>query len=203
VPIDLNDPSKSKWTEDEIAETHDHIRNNMRAAQEFMSYLQTLCPRACVVTGLARIDYELERILRKIIDGDTEVSDDRLFAPDRPLGTYSSRCEMCFRLGLIDASFLKALRLYGKMRNLYAHEFEHVDMMASPVRDWMQEIENIVSVNDESTPEGLAFKKQREHPFFRFAIPLGLVLTMLMRLHFETPRFKPAFVASLHIDRTC
>lgn len=201
MPLDLNDPSKSKWTDEEIAATHQHILDSMRNTQDFMSYLQTLCPRACVVTGLARIDYELERILRKVIDGGTEVSDDRLFAPDRPLGTYSSRCEMCFRLGLIDADFLRALRLYGKMRNLYAHEFEHIDIMASPVRDWMQEIENIVSINDESTPEGLAFKKQREHPFFRFAIPLGLVLTMLMRLHFETARFRPAFVASLHIER--
>jgi len=181
--------------------THDHIVKNMTDTQNFISFLHGLCPRACVVTGLARIDHELELLLRKIIDGDEAIRDDRLFAPDRPFGTYSSRCEMCSRLNLIDADFVRALRLYGKVRNAFAHDFGEVNINLSPVSDWLSEIENIVRVNDGEGPEAEAFRKQREHPFYRFVIPLGLVLTMLMRLRYETPRYSPRFTASLHIHK--
>jgi len=76
--------------------------------------------RVMILVAAARLDDDLKTLLQKVMlhDGGGE---DRLFDVDRPLGTFSSRILLAFRLGLIDReceSYLQSLR---KLRNDAAH----------------------------------------------------------------------------------
>ena len=198
MPLNRDNPSASQWTEEELLESDRQVMDCIRKSSEFLTSLEQRCPRDVVILGTSKVDLELKHLLRKVIDGTSEVTEDRLFNPDRALGTYAARCDLCFRLRLIDETFLRVLRLYGKIRNKYAHHSGDLSLLESPLKDWLQEIENVVCANDYPGEQGERFKKAREHPYYRFTIPLGLILNILLRLQYETPQFLPAFTGSLH-----
>src|ERR1700727_2523834 len=76
--------------------------------------------RALVVVGAARLDVALEELLKKVLRHHPGGSDN-LFDPDRPLGTFSSKISLCYRMGLLDHDFERALNLVRKIRNDFAH----------------------------------------------------------------------------------
>jgi hypothetical protein len=173
------------------------VNECMKAGWEFLHMMGNMHPLSAVILGVARIDVELESLLRKLIDGEDKVKDEKLFSHDRPLGTYSSRYEMCYRLRLIDEPLYRILKIYGKIRNHIAHSHDFSSMASSPIKDWLDAIEEVVSVNDFGHVNEEELKQKREHPFFRFAIPLSMVFQMLMRLRLELKRFEPPYTATV------
>lgn len=79
--------------------------------------------RGAVLLGAARIDQALESLLKRTLLPNVG-GDDNLFDPDRPLGTFSSKIALTYRLGLIDKSVEHALQMIRKIRNEFAHSFE-------------------------------------------------------------------------------
>jgi len=77
--------------------------------------------RAAVILAAAKIDYLLQEILKKFLIP-THSLQDQFIDSDRALGTFSSRIQACFRLGLIEASFSKELDIFRRLRNEIAHE---------------------------------------------------------------------------------
>lgn len=77
--------------------------------------------RAAVIIAAAKLDNELrDLIVSRLVPSPT--SDDELVDGDRPLGTFSARIKMAFRLGLIDAEVARSLDLVRRIRNQFAHE---------------------------------------------------------------------------------
>jgi hypothetical protein len=100
--------------------------------------------RAGVILGAARIDELLYELLAAFLLPSPNSNDD-LLDTERPLGTFSARISMCYRLGLIDASFTRSLHLIRRIRNGFAHETaggtldsgvhrDRVNVLASPFR---------------------------------------------------------------------
>jgi hypothetical protein len=77
--------------------------------------------RATVVVGAARLDLALEHLLKGAMHHHPGGSEDNLFDQDRPLGTFSSRIALAYRLGLIDRDVERALQLIRRIRNDFAH----------------------------------------------------------------------------------
>jgi len=76
--------------------------------------------RAAVVVGAARLELALERLLTRSMQLHPGGSDN-LFDADRPLGTFSAKISLAFRLGLLDKKVESALQLVRKIRNDFAH----------------------------------------------------------------------------------
>src|SRR5207245_320315 len=57
--------------------------------------------RTLVIGGAARIDVAIERLLRAVMQHHPG-GNDNLFDPDRPLGTFSAKISLAYRLGLLD-----------------------------------------------------------------------------------------------------
>jgi DNA-binding MltR family transcriptional regulator len=63
---------------------------------------------------------QLERLLRQtFVDDKTAI--DELFRPLAPLGSYSSRIELCYALGLLPGQAKRDLHLIRKIRNDFGH----------------------------------------------------------------------------------
>ena len=88
---------------------------------EFVNEFKKESDRAAVILGASKLDQILGMILTKHLIACPTSSDD-LFDNNGPLGTFSSKINMCFRLGLIDSELCRAIHLTRKIRNSFAHE---------------------------------------------------------------------------------
>jgi hypothetical protein len=101
---------------------------------EFKKNFSAESDRACVVLVAARLDELLHQALSAhLLPPPTR--DDNLLDSDRALGTFSSRIDACYRLGLIDAEFCRALHLLRRIRNEFAHESSDSSLEKSPHRE--------------------------------------------------------------------
>jgi hypothetical protein len=109
---------------------------------EFLAFVQEFVgesDRAAVILGAAKIDTQLYQILQKVLVPQPSSGDD-LLDTERPLSSFSSRINMVYRVGLIDAEFVRALHLIRKIRNSCAHELSGVSLGAGPARDRIREL---------------------------------------------------------------
>jgi hypothetical protein len=83
--------------------------------------------RGGVLLGAARLDYALEKLLKSVMQPNVG-GDDNLFDPDRPLGSFSAKISLAYRLRLIDKSVEHTLQMIRKIRNDFAHSFEDTNL---------------------------------------------------------------------------
>lgn len=98
-----------------------HTKDEIARVWKFIEDFAKESDRAAVIVGAARIDEALCQMLVAFLLPSTSSSDE-LLDNDRPLGTFSSRIHLCYRLGLIDADLARALHLIRKIRNGFAHD---------------------------------------------------------------------------------
>jgi DNA-binding MltR family transcriptional regulator len=73
--------------------------------------------------------------------------DDNQFHPDRPLGTFSAKINLAYRLGLLDDKIEHALQLIRKIRNDFAHATTEVGLSQPSHADRVHEIVKCVRHN--------------------------------------------------------
>jgi hypothetical protein len=95
--------------------------------------------RAAVVVGAARLELALERLLTRSMQLHPGGSDN-LFDPDRPLGTFSAKISLAFRLGLLDKKVESALQLVRKIRNDFAHSVSAASLADSSHSNRLREL---------------------------------------------------------------
>lgn len=76
--------------------------------------------RGLVLVGAARLDLALEHLLKAVMAPSAE-PDDKLFTPDRSLGSDGAKISLAARLGLIEAAIEQALHAIRSVRNDFAH----------------------------------------------------------------------------------
>jgi DNA-binding MltR family transcriptional regulator len=105
----------------------------------FMDEFKNETDRACVILCGAKIDFLLQQILARYLLPNTGSSDE-LLDSDKPLGTFSSKIHACYRLGIIDSEFARALNIFRKMRNIFAHEMSNCSFASGSHRDRINEL---------------------------------------------------------------
>jgi hypothetical protein len=99
------------------------VKQAVDFASELKAFIAILAyegERSLVIGGAARIDVGLERLLKAVMSRGPRGKDDNLFDPDRPLGTFSAKIKLAYRLGLLDDDVEHALQLIRKIRNDFA-----------------------------------------------------------------------------------
>lgn len=83
--------------------------------------------RAKVVLSVCYLDEVLDQLL-KIVLKPSDSKNDLLFnGPQAPLGTFSSKIEMTYRMGLISKEIKDSLNYIRKIRNEFAHNLLESD----------------------------------------------------------------------------
>jgi len=91
------------------------------AFQTFVDEFKGESDRAAVILGAAKLDSLLAQILDHVLLPSLS-STDELLEGDSPLATFSSRINVCYRIGIITPEFAKSLHLVRRIRNGFAHE---------------------------------------------------------------------------------
>ena len=114
--------------------------------QQTVSWLEQLVgdERLMVIVATARLDDLLKRLLQSTMLHHPGGSDN-LFDADRPLGTFSSRILLAYRLGLLSREFESFLQTLRKLRNDAAHAVQHIDLTTSPHLDRVIHLQSLAS----------------------------------------------------------
>lgn len=112
----------------------------------FQSLISNESDRGAVLVSAALIDDGLKQlIVKKLVSSGSKV--DRLFdGGNAPLGTFSARIEMAYRLGLIQQSTKELLNIFRKIRNEFAHHYDEVSFNDVRVR---QRLKSLFSKHDD------------------------------------------------------
>lgn len=95
--------------------------------------------RACVILSAAKLDAQLYLLLSKTLKP-AFGNQDELLDGDSPLGTFSSKINIAYRLGLLDSHFAKSLHLIRRIRNAFAHEFKSMSLTNGGHADRIREL---------------------------------------------------------------
>jgi hypothetical protein len=98
-----------------------------QAAQQIALQMLEERGRGAVLVGVARVDAALEHLLQAVMTP-APPKGDRLFLPDRPLGSLGAKVALARRLGLIDEPVERALSVLRKLRNSFAHSAESASL---------------------------------------------------------------------------
>jgi DNA-binding MltR family transcriptional regulator len=90
--------------------------------------------RATALVGAARLETNLEQLLRRLLVDDAEIVDD-LFGENRPLESFSSCIKMAFCLGLIGPELRKNLDVIRGIRNDFGHTHRKLSFNDDSIRD--------------------------------------------------------------------
>jgi hypothetical protein len=107
--------------------------------KRFVNEFKGETDRAAVIIGAAKLEYLLYQILSSHFVPSPGNYDD-LLDSDSPLATFSSKINIAFRVGLIDAQFARALHLIRRIRNSFAHEATGVKLDSGSHRDRVKEL---------------------------------------------------------------
>lgn len=109
-------------------------------------FLAEKVPRLMIIVGSSKVDTLLFEVLAAYLlpKRAKPREQDELLEGDRPLGTFSSRIKMCYRLGIIDESLYLVLETLRSIRNESAHSVAF-DAGQSPVREHVSELRKQVA----------------------------------------------------------
>src|SRR5690606_13031617 len=87
---------------------------------DFRKSLDAETDRGCSLMAAAFLDTELETLIRSFLVDHRRTADD-LLGQSKPIGTFSSRIDLSFMLGLISPLSRRDLHLVRKIRNIFGH----------------------------------------------------------------------------------
>ncbi len=73
---------------------------------------------------------------------------DNLFDPDRPLGTFSAKINLAYRLGLISDDIEHAMQMIRRIRNEFAHSVEKASLSDGSHKSRVVELARAMSKAD-------------------------------------------------------
>ncbi len=114
--------------------TVDELRQIDKEQKEFHASLDFETDRGCCLMAAAYLEYQIENILKKKLV-DKPSMHERLFDFNGPLGTFSSKIEMSYAIGLIGPKVKQDLLLLKKIRNEFAHHRKLLSFSDKPICD--------------------------------------------------------------------
>lgn len=118
------------------------MKTKEKILPEFEVFIEEFYPanaRSAVIIGAAKIDMMLCKTLEKMFVNIGSKADE-LLDDGNPLGTFSSRINILYRMGIVDKEFSKILHAIRKIRNSFAHDLKNIDLSSSPHKDRLEEL---------------------------------------------------------------
>lgn len=184
--------------ESEIEELQERL---IQETTNFVVGLAREGERAAVVLGAARLDVSLERLLKKLMHPHPGGSDN-LFDSDRPLGSFSAKIALAYRLGVIDRNFEHALQMIRKIRNAFAHSINVASLSEPPYNGQLNELIRDVKKDGDSFDNMVHQLRQGGFPekLLNFCAAVIVLLMSLEMVEAVSDQLQPIKTAKL--DKT-
>jgi len=175
------------------------LKERGRDLGKFVAGLADEGERSAVVLGASRADLILDELLKATMRRHPGGSDN-LFDVDRPLGSFSARIALAFRLGLIDEACEHALQMPRKIRNDFAHSTTRASLSESRHKS------RVVELVREAKKCGTRYEqfeplfKKYEPTLKAFCTAVTVVLACLDFNAYKACKIQPPCVAKLDTE---
>jgi hypothetical protein len=156
--------------------------------------------RGAVLVGVARVDSALEHLLEAVMTPGLSKSD-RLFLPDKPLGSLGAKVALASRLGLLDPQVERALEVLRKLRNAFAHSTESASLNDSPHSERLANVYSDARLNPlwhsletALTTQAPVAQPPLEPALLNFILLITILVAFLEAVAHQQEPFKPAVV---------
>ncbi|HHF3077038.1 MltR family transcriptional regulator [Vibrio diabolicus] len=113
----------------------------MKSYKEVTEIIKGESDRGAVLIAAAMVELELENLLKaKLVD--TDKKKDPIFEHNGPLGNFSSKIEMAYRLGLITQKQNLMFNTFRKLRNQFAHSSVSLSLENDAIKDQLEAVFN-------------------------------------------------------------
>lgn len=110
------------------------LENNILLNSEVLKELENGTDRAKVIVGATIIDTQLGRLLEKYLVQNNKLKKDALEF-NGFLGTFSSKINACYLLGLISKNLFNDIQRLRKLRNNFAHNLLNCSLENKEMKD--------------------------------------------------------------------
>ena len=145
---------------------------------EFVKEFKGESDRAAVVLGASKLDQLLGMVLEKYLLPCPNSTDD-LFSHNGPLGTFSSKIDLAYRLGLIDSTFCRSIHMMRKIRNSFAHEVYGASLNGGSHKDRIKSLVSLIKDHYWFRHLKEAYFDDRDDSRTDFSAALGLMIVRL------------------------
>ena len=132
-----------------ISREEQFISERFDVVMDFRHSLRKETDRGCALMAAEFLSSELGGLLRRRFVDDGKACDAVLEDGNGPLGTFSSRIEFAYLLGLIGPEARRELNLVRRIRNEFAHDYKPLDFNAERIANRCRELRLHVVVPDE------------------------------------------------------
>jgi DNA-binding MltR family transcriptional regulator len=140
--------------------------------------------RSCVIVAASMVDYLLGECLKAFLVPNDTTQDPLFDGPTAPIGTFSSRIDLAYRLGLIGPQFARDLHLIRRMRNDFAHAIEARTFEEPSFADRVLQLVKSLNIKNRcSTLLDPPYHTVRGH---------FIIVTIVILMHMETWREMPS-----------
>jgi DNA-binding MltR family transcriptional regulator len=130
------------------------INDHIIEITEFRIGLAAESDRASGLMSAAFLEDYLSRLIGSFMVDDKKVKHD-IFSHNGPLGTFSSKIDMAFMLGLISNNTKRDLHLLRKIRNEFAHSAKPLEFTNSAINSRCGELSCAEHIPKTATPRTL------------------------------------------------
>lgn len=155
--------------------------------------------KAAVIMGIEKLDNLLFQILNKILIPNPTQKDD-LFDSDAPLSTFSSKINLCYRLGIVDNLTTKSLNLMKKIKSDMINEKANASLTSGAAADRVRELLSNLNYNQELLEFIQVFEVDSDDPGVRYRLLLVFFITKLTiirdtitPLYYKEPKFNLSY----------
>jgi hypothetical protein len=117
----------------------DHIAAPVRAVTDFRKTLNQESDRGCALMAAAYLDERLGDLLKSFFVHNDKVIN-KMFDFNGPFGTFSSRIDSAYALGLLPENVRKDIHLVRKIRNDFAHVSKPITFNDEPMASRCNEL---------------------------------------------------------------
>ena len=123
-------------SDDKINEVFSEL---MKSAASFQISLEKESERGSAIICATLMEESLYRLIKTKLVPSPEKNDELLDGAYSPLGTFSSRIDLAYRMGLIDLQQRSSFHLIRRIRNEFTHSSEEINFETAVVKDRIRE----------------------------------------------------------------
>ncbi len=118
----------------------EQLFNNLEELVKVRANITKESDRGCVLLAVSYLDNELKNAIEaRLVENKAVVND--MLGTGRPLGTFSSRIDMAYLLGIISFNQRRQLHLIRKIRNEFGHSYEEITFDTDNIKNRIQELD--------------------------------------------------------------
>jgi len=110
--------------------------------ERYHSELREESERGCAIVAAVVIEDILEEMIQYKLLPSIKTTDELIRGYNAPLGSFSAKIDLAFRLGIIRENVRKCLHIIRKIRNSFAHKYEEISFDRQPIINQVMELKN-------------------------------------------------------------